>query len=174
MAQVHRSRVTDSGSCLGFLNHAQLKLALHAPFLVFSLFSLLSPAAPRLLLLSLLQVDGSVVFSLLSSVSPLALSCLVRPCVGVRMQKHGPYAWENYGSDYEEIFQARMARLLILSISAATNAQWIPKVRSFLYFCMSCFYPLETAEDVHLAFLAYLDYLCYKQEVNVSVGSMER
>ena len=78
----------------------------------------------------------------------------------VRLEKRGGQAWGNVaaGDKLASIYDGGTTRLLIHAVGDASLAQWIPKVRIFIHFCIEHAYPLTTPTCIDKALAVYMDH----------------
>lgn len=90
----------------------------------------------------------------------------------VPIQSRGPLAWNNaqrVGDD--GLHKLGYSRLLVHSVSDRTHKTYSPRLKAFLYDCKLRGQTLNSADDVDVALLSYLDDLCYVTNAGFSAAS---
>ena len=91
----------------------------------------------------------------------------------VPLEKRGPRAWDNYEREpHLGISEGGFTRLLTHSVADATAAQWAPKVRDFLGYCVDKGWKLQSANAVDCALADYMDTKCYRDRLRPTWGSV--
>eukprot|EP00972_Heterocapsa_arctica_P005048 748643-Heterocapsa_arctica.AAC.1 len=89
-----------------------------------------------------------------------------------RLAKRGPGAWTAHRPEHtSELRRAGTSRLLIHAVSDNTHKSYSPMVRAFLYDARLRGAALNTAAQIDLELVSYMDDLCYVQHAGVQAAT---